>query len=506
MINERFFSFIKSQKIILTLILCTFFLKGVFLVVIQPIFTGQDEARHYDTVQYFAEPPGAVATNEIIKKRNYDALRDKDDFNTYNFSEEIQKTAQATNTDIIRADMFNTLIFSGSLYGKNESEIDSKTWRPYNYYSEPDIASTSSLYHKIASHIEKSLVDQTILTRFYTIRIFSVLLGTIALFFCYLTARTIGFSSYVSLILTALISFQPKFSLYFTNINYDVLLIPMFFLFTYAGVRTLKHGLTWKNIALLLLAMTLAIQTKATGYILVVIFATLITFLLYKKVEQQTKYFRYSVYGICSLVALFIMQYLYSHFLVSDLSLVQRIESLFSYLSKTITFGKFIMPSDTYWGILGWTNNAFLWTVPWGILLLELLAIIGISLLFFSKAFSQSYPSFLPAKKYILFLIGMIVALQLGVRIADWSAFSRLGSMTMSLGTPGRYFLPNFSAHILLMATGLGALLAWVVSTRGGLVQNREKYFETVLLGLLILMFSLMMYLTFNALILRFYF
>jgi hypothetical protein len=252
--------------------------------------------------------------------------------------------------------------------------------------------------------------------------------------------------------------------------------------------------------------MTLAIQTKATGYILVVIFATLVTFLLYKKVEQQTKHFRYSVYGICSLVALFIMQYLYSHFLVSDLSLVQRIESLFSYLSKTITFGKFIMPSDTYWGILGWTNNVFLWTVPWGILLLELLALFGLGLLFFSKTFSQSYPSFLPVKKYILFLIGMIVALQLGVRIADWSAFSRLGSMTMSLGTPGRYFLPNLSAHILLMATGLGALLAWVISTRGGSVQNREKHFETVLLGLLILMFSLMMYLTFNALILRFYF
>ncbi len=506
MINEKFFSFIKSQKIILILIFCTFFLKGVFLVVIQPIFGGQDEARHYDTVQYLAEPPGAVTTDEIIQKRNNDALRDKDDFNTYNFSEEIQKTAQATNTDIIRADMFNTIDFSHSYNGKNETTINSNDWKPYNYYTEPDVAGTSSLYHKATSHIEKWLSDQTILTRFYTIRIFSVLLGTIALFFCYLTARTIGFSSYVSLILTALLSFQPKFSLYFTNINYDVLLIPMFFLFTYAGVRTLKYGLTWKNILLLVAPIIIATETKATGYILVVIFAALVTFLLYKKTQQQTKRFRYSVYSICSLAALFVMQYLYSHFLISDLSPVQRIESLFSYLSKTITFGKFIMPSDTYWGILGWTNNAFLWTVPWGILLLELLALFGLGLLFFSKTFSQSYPSFLPAKKYILFLMGMIVALQLGVRIADWSAFSRLGSMTMSLGTPGRYFLPNLSAHILLMATGLGALLAWVVSTRGGLVQNREKYFETVLLGLLILMFSLMMYLTFNALILRFYF
>jgi len=493
MIGARFQNLIENTRFLLVFVLAVFFLKGVFLVTVQPIFGGQDEARHYNTIQFLSQPKDTLSlawNNQTKKSQN------KDDLATYRFSEEIKNTATATNTEIIRGDMFNTLIFSNTSNGIHEVEINKKIWPAINYES-PDAVLGTPFYHKIASHIEKWLSDQTILIRFYTIRIFSVLLGTIALFFCFLTARTIGFSPKVSLILTALLSFQPKFSLYFTNINYDVLLIPMFFLFTYAGVHALKHGLTLRNILLLVTSIIIATETKATGYILIVILVSLVTFLLYKKVEQQTKYFRYSVYGICSVAVLFVMQYLYSHFLVSDLSPMQRIESLFSYLSKTITFGKFIMPSDTYWGILGWTNNSFLWTAPWGILLLELLTLFGLGLLFFSKTFSQSYPSFLPAKKYVLFLIGMIVALQLGVRIADWSAFSRLGSMTMSLGTPGRYFLPNLSAHILLIATGLGALLAYT---------KREKHFETVLLGLLILMFSLMMYLTFDALILRFYF
>lgn len=489
---------LKNTPTLLPLILVVFFLKGVFLVTLQPIFGGQDEARHYDTIQHLAQPQDVLSSIDQDWRPNDSGLRDKDNFDSYNFSQEIQKTAQATNTNILRGDMFNTLIFSDSSYGKNESEIDSKVWKPYNYYVHPDIAGTaSSLYHKVTSHLEALLSEQTILTRFYLLRILSVTLGTLALYFCYLTARTSGFSFSISLIITALVSFQPKFSLYFTNINYDVFLIPMFFLFTFAGVHALKNGLSWKNIALFIVSIIIAVETKATGYILLIALTALLSYFLYTKIQFKSKRFRYEILGLCISLLLLLTSFLYNHFLITGLSFQKTLLSIHSYVSKTITFGKFIMPSDTYWGILGWTNSFWLGYTPWLILLVELMAIIGISLLFFSQKFSEHTPSFLPAKKYILFLTGMIVALQLGVRIVDWSVFSQLGGMTMSTGTPGRYFLPNLSAHILLMATGLGALLAYT---------KKERYFETILLGLLILMFSLMMYLTFNALILRFYF
>ena len=492
--NNRFMTFLKNPKVILVSILIVFFFKGVFLVAIQPIFGGQDEARHYDTVQYLAEPIGAVSSSE---KRKNDAIRNKDDLNTYSFSDEIKKTSEATDTDILRGDIYNTIAFSDSSSGINEPAIDAKTWKPYNYYTEPEIAGKTSLYHKVAAQIETLLSDQTILVRFYLLRIFSVLLGTLAVLFAYLTARTIGFSTRVSLIVTALLSFQPKFSLYFTNINYDVLLIPMFFLFTYAGARTLKSGLNWKNLALLILAMTVATQTKATGYILVVVFMALIAYVLYEKVRTRSQNFRSTVFGGTLLVVLLAIVTLYNHFLAGGTSLGQALGSIPGYLQKTITFGKFILPSGTYWGTLSWTRSFVVDNATNIIFVIESIALIGLAMLLFSKKFTRAYPAFLPAKKYLFFLIGMIVALELGVRTADWSTFSRFGGMKLSLGTPGRYFLPNLSAHILLVATGLGAVLAHF---------KKEKYFETTLLAGLILMFALTTYLTFNAIILRFYF
>lgn len=495
--KKRFLAFLEAPKFVLILILAVFFFKGVFLSAIQPIFDGQDEARHYDTVQYLAEPTGAVSSAKKEIKKNDSGLRNKDNFDTYNFSEEIQKTASATDTGILRGEIYNTIDFSDSFTGKNESEINARTWKPYNYYSEPDIAGTNSLYHKTASQIEKLFASQDILVRFYLIRIFSVILGTLAVFFCFLTARTIGFSPKLSLILTALLSFQPKFSLYFTNINYDVLMIPMFFLFTYAGALALKKGLNWKNISLLIGSIIIAIMTKPTGYILVVVLVALVSYLMYEKVKLQEKNFRYTVYGVCSFAFLFVAYYIYSHFLVSNISYGKTIGSLIDYISRNITFGKFVLPSSTYWGTLSWTNSFVLNNAMNFVFVIETIAIIGLGMLLFSKKFSLEYPSFLPAKKYVVFLIGMIVALQLGIRVADWNVFRQIGGMKMSLGTPGRYFLPNLVSHILLFGTGLGAVLAYF---------KKERYFEPVLIAGLILMFSLTTYIIFDAVILRFYF
>ncbi len=409
---------------------------------------------------------------------------------------EIQKTARATNTDILRGEMYNTIRFSRSSEGINEAAITAKSWRPYNYYTQPDIAGTTSLYHKLASQIEKLFSGQDILVRFYLVRIFSVLLATLGLYFCYLAAKTIGLSSKVSLILTAILSFQPKFSLYSTNINYDAITIPAFFLFTYAGARTLKEGFNWKTLSLLLGSILIATQNKGTGYILIVLLAALITYFLYEKVQSQSKQFRYSTYGAGIFAIYFFISLIFNHFFGAS-SALRTMDSVGEYLSKTITWNRFALPSPTYWGTLSWTNSFILDNVLNIIFIIETIPIIGLGILLFSKKFSVNYPSFLPARKYTLFLIGMIIALQLGVRIADWDAFNRVGGMRESLGTPGRYFLPNLVSHILLIGIGIGAVLAWL---------KKEKYFEPVLLAILIGMMSLMLYLAFNVIILRFYF
>lgn len=108
---------------------------------------------------------------------------------------------------------------------------------------------------------------------------------------------------------------------------------------------------------------------------------------------------------------------------------------------------------------------------------------------------------FLPEKKYIIFLLGMIVLLQLGIRFADWIFFQQTGSI--ETGTPGRYFLPNIAAHIILVFTGLRMLIE-VISSQGGSAKGRE-YFEKSLIVGLILMMTFMMYIIFDVIILRYY-
>jgi len=50
------FSFFQKPQFILILILAVFLFKGVFLATVYPIFTGQDEARHYNNIQYISSP------------------------------------------------------------------------------------------------------------------------------------------------------------------------------------------------------------------------------------------------------------------------------------------------------------------------------------------------------------------------------------------------------------------------------------------------------------------
>lgn len=495
MIQPSKFATFRSPLFILGLLLFVFFLKGVFLSVIQPIFVGQDEARHYNTVQYISEPKDK---SDFGTQKQVQEVQNKDDLSTYRFSEEIQNTSTATDTDVLRGEIFNMIDFSDSHASKNESSITDSGWKPYNYYSNPDIAGNgTSLYHKIASLIEKVFAGQSILVRFYLIRMLSVLLGVLAVFLSYLIARTVGFSSGHALLLAAFLSFQPKFSLYFTNINYDALLIPMFFLFTYGGVRTLRKGLHWKNLAIMTGAIVVAVATKPTGYILAVPFVGLVAYTLYEKMKTREKNVRYAAYGACAFVGLFVTFYLFSHFLGLDRSLGKTIGTMGDYIGKTITWGKFVLPSNTYWGTLSWTNSYALNDVVINLIfVVETVALAGIGLLLFSKKFADAYPAFLPARKYILFLIGMIVALQLGIRAADWSYSSRIGGMRWSLGTPGRYFLPNLASHVILIGTGLGAVLAYF---------KREGWYDALLALSLILMMSLTIYLAFDAIIFRFY-
>ena len=448
-----------------------------------PIFSGQDEARHYNSIQYLAEPK--EKTWEIAENKD---SRSKKDFSTYNFSEEIQNTGNASGVSDTRK-TYDRMNFPAGSVGENENLITSKIWSRNNLNSPPDIVK-GSLYHALNTPIEKLFGNESILIRFYLIRIFSILLGVLFILFSYFIFKNSGFSTKHSLIISAIISFQPKLSSYLTNINYDALQILMFSIFTLGGILFLKNGLRWKNALLILISLITGMITKGTSVIMMPLLIALLGFTVWKKVREKKINRNYLISALAlSFVAIAFFSWNYNiknflpkteHGTISEIT-----ASLSEYLSKSLP--KIDSSAKNYWGNLDWNRNDYSEVFIRVIWLVEFFSVIGVIWLLFSK---KSLP-FLPEKKYVWFFLGMIAALQFGIRFYDWKIFSILG--TLDLGTPGRYFLPTITSHMALVFAGLGMVL------------RKEKYFNVALLSFLLLMFSFSMYLTFDVIVPRFY-
>ncbi len=476
---------LQEPTILLSILLIAFFFKGVFLVALFPMFTGQDEARHYNTIQYLNEP-----TEKPTPEDNRKTTVGNDSFSGYNFSEEILRAGEASDIDRIRKGLFETIDFAqGTNIGKNEATIEKQAWRPINFFLHPDIVGGKSLYHQIGARIEHALEDSSILVRFYALRIFSVLLGTLAVLFAYLIAKNAGFDTRASILIAALVSFQPKFSQYFTNINYDTLLIPIFFLFTLGGVLSIKDGPNVKNILIMAIAIILGLLTKGTAIVMLPVFIALVAFHLFTRITiKNPKKLLFSIFiilgAIIFITLLFREKYSFHHIIPSAGSPIETIQSLGKYLEKSKGTN---LTTRTYWGALDW-NDGFLSNYSIDIIrTIEYISAIGLLVFLFARR----TPSFLPNKRQVLFCIGILLALQLGIRIADWISFIQIGYI--GFGTPGRYFLPNLAIHIIVVAVGIGML----AGTR------RRLHNALAIFTLGLFFFSLA--LTINSIVPRFY-
>ncbi|MFA6159622.1 MAG: phospholipid carrier-dependent glycosyltransferase [Parcubacteria group bacterium] len=484
---QQFKDFCKKSHFLLFLILAIFFLKGLALLTVIPIFNGYDEARHYNTIQYLAES----------KEKNWPTIEkgktnEGDLVQRFNYSEEIKKTAEKIRCvgGEDKCNLYENNLFIQGSYGQNEKEINSRPWKQYNDEYPVNIASSGkSLYHKLGAIIEKLLSEKSILTRFYTLRIFSVLFGTITILIFYLILRNIGFSKKHNLILTAIISFQPHFSFYYTYINYDCLLILFFATFVLGAILSLKNGINWKNLTLMIASIFFGIWVKGTAYILLAVFVFLISFLTYKKLSKKTNV--RAVYWLYFFLAIsfFIITVTLERYLPLIGNFNEIAGSFFRYFMKNADFGLILLSSKTYWGTLpfgNWISDNLI-NIIW---LIQFISIIGLFLFIFSK----KKPEFLPEKKYVIFFILMILALQAGIRLADWQYFVQNGKL--ELQTPGRYFFPNIALHITLVFIDLGMISKTL---------KKENYFDFILSSGLVLMFILFMHNLFNLLLLDFY-
>lgn len=440
---------ISTPKIILFSILCLFMIKGLILSFLMPALQNPDEQIHYGTVQYLAEPTPRDWPIQDIKKRTTDAA----DISTYGLSEEIIRSAQSVQFDEIKFEKQNIQDFSA-----DESAV-MQDWKRYIDTYPINVSGTKSIYYLVASSTEKIFAQQDIFTRIFLSRFIAVIFGLGVVFLAYLIAKKIGLSEQIALLFTAIVAFQPMFSITAAQVNIDIALVFSFSLFLYAGARILKDGLNTKNALLALFATLLGFFSKGPGIILIVMLYPLFAWGAYQVLKLPKKQFLIRFVGMT--ILLFVLAFLIipkSYFIDITRSSTQShfqspIISIGKYLDKTLTPGGLRDTTLSYWGHFGWLDHAL---PDWSLTIIVVASIIGFSGTLW-YIFSRKNLEHLPERKYIIFFFGMILALQMAIRFYDWRVFDHSGQIL--IGQPGRYFLPNLIAHILIIVTGLGFLL-----------------------------------------------
>ncbi len=539
---------IKSSGIILLIILASFLIRGIFLVAVFPIFKGQDESRHYNTVQYLA-----TGESRDCQKRQAYFEQNKKDLSTYHYSDEIKKAALITQHKQIRGEYYDKVDFTNSNNGYQEVEFKKNKYSKIQHVCPPDVATSAfgkdsfSLYQHCLARVEILLSQQNIFIRYSLLRVISVLLGVITLILAYSVFKAVNFSEKQSLILTMIISFQPKLVTYFTNINYDVLLIPLWTGFIFAGILILKRGWNFGRAIVLLGLLVGAVITKPTALSLFGLGLFLLVVTLYKKISSNKS--SWFFVGGFVFIGCFI-----SYLLLNKTGLIsifsgEYLNSIGEYLS--VSLSKIDGSSKDYWGVIRWRSNnltniyvQIIWIIEW-------VAWVGIFFLIvssvFSKVFKQAFFKWQQKffrkliigyhrkkgikrgplativagvtrksgqylqqldmnvrqdKKqnmYVWFMLVAIIVLQITIRVADWKMFTSCGEII--LGTPGRYWLPNIVPHFVTLAIGLNILIKGFVKNK----INQKNYFELVLLAFLILMVLYWTYEVIDVIIPRFY-
>lgn len=453
----RFFQEDTPRSFVFSLLII-FFIKGSFLAILFPFLQQPDEQIHYATIQHWAEPK--EKTWKTSEEKAHLAV-DSNDISTYRLTEELIETAKRTDFDDVHFEKENTASFAmESQWGPSEQEILENSWKRHVDFEVNNLSETNSIYYFFASKIEKLFSNLSIFSRFYIVRILSVIFGIGVITIAYFTAKKSGFSQGSPLLLTTIIASQPMFSVTAAQVNIDIALIFSFSVFIYAAVCILQDGLSWKNGMLAVIGATLGITAKGPGIILVALLFPLIAFGFWRKSMLPLRTFLPRLALATATAGIVLWFFVPKHYLASIFNSTNEsrfsspIESIEKYLDKTIRIGELRDTETSYWGNFGWLDTPVSSRTINFIVLIE---IIGYGSIFFFLFRKKPFPNFLPSKTIIVALLAIIFALQFAIRFYDWRIFDTTGQIL--IGQPGRYFLPTLLPNIIVIATGIGLLV-----------------------------------------------
>lgn len=462
---------------------------GIFFSISLPPYQGPDEQVHYATIQYHAEPKEKTWSIE----NTIDYHVDGNDISTFHFSEEVIQLGKLSYLDEIKWQGFNAPHFTGGTIGPLEADLRTNTYKRFIDTYPKNTSSNTSFYYWVSSSLEQYLYTSSILERFFALRLFSVLLYLGTILTVYALAKKVFDAHLNQILFTLFIGLQPMLLATGAIVNIDIALIFGSTLFFWCAIRLIEKP-SYPNHLLILISLAAAFFGKAPGIAFVPVVIGIYLYLLQKKYQlSYKKIIRFGFY-FGALFAILFLFFASDTFLATFLNLGNNskfsspLQSILTYLDKTLGSDALLRTHTSYWGNFGWLDtkiNDTLLTFLW---ILEALAWLGAILFLLSK----KTVSHLPKKIFVLLGISMLFFLQFAIRFYDWRVFDTVGKII--IGTPGRYFLPTIAPYLLVLVTGLGFLFT-----------KNKAQFTTLLKALSLGMLLLCLYCILNAIIPRYY-
>lgn len=551
----------------LAALLALFVIQGTVLSFLIPAFQNPDEQIHYGTVQHWAEPKEKTWKIKAYEKDEYTI--DTKNIRTSNLPEEMVQSAHILKFNELTFERQNIQNFSDESLERQITENNWKRYVNVSpsavsgtksvYYLFASwlerFFSDESIFTRIFSMrvLGVAFGAATVLLMYLTVRkigfsekislIFTVLVAFQPMFA--ITAAQVNIDIALvfsfSLFLYAGVSFLKACD---PESDSEV-----------PGSR-IKSGMTILKFGLLaVLAAVLGFFSKGPGIVLVVALYPLFVWGAYqkytldsrfrgndreagrddRKVVRNDKVWKFFAYlGITTVMLVGLVffaapkEYLASITNATALSKFDSpLESIGKYLDKTIDTGEFRDSSLSYWGNFGWLDTPIpgwiLSIINW----IEIVGFVAVLMYLLVPVLSRVIPGltrnldsrfrgndregddrmgWLPERRYLVFFLGMILALQLAIRFYDWRVFDATGQVL--IGQPGRYFLPNLIGHLVLVVVGVGLMVSWVkrwIAAVATLPRNDKIDFEMILKIFALAMILLELHAIVNVIIPRYY-
>lgn len=442
------FCHILAQRFIILLIFIYFF-KQLLVSSIVPIWQTPDEQAHFAQVAYFSEFGKMPKINPDLNLEIYKSeellgtLRDEMGNNKFTYHPEYK------------------IEYTNSLTGKYEQEIKSIPVEDRKVMVKYEAANYPPLYYWIAAVPYKIFYNADLITRIYSVRFISILMGLGIIFVSWLIAKEIfPKSKLLKISLPLLVAFHPMLSFVSAGVSSDNLMNLLFTILIYLTLLLINKGLGKKIILLIMINIFLLYLTKPQFIFAIPIFLLALIFSYFINNNPGKRLKILALLGSMGLVLL-------TFFMATNSKIIEILQGLYSQgffsnlpssFADPISFSKMLIYRTLhetipwYWGVFKWLGV----TLPVELLRLINRLLILISFGVFIKIIIAVRK---PTKENLIFIYLILVSLFYfaGIIIFDYIFYS---VNNYSFGLQGRYFFPTVVAHMVILLVGLNTLFS----------------------------------------------